>query len=527
MWHSSRSSLSSLVVVVCIRRCGVAVFLALSLCASDPVALAVSCGDGVVNAPEECDDGGMCIGGTNAGMHCTKEPDCLGDGVCDSGFRQGYACSADAGCGTGHCVRCVPAGGDGCAANCTLEEDVPFDLVPGVVKGNDINPGTSGHPVYGDSLILPYPLSGTLTLTIGKDSGDGNIPVVVKAASEHFDRVHLPTLGAACLCARAVPAMTCGGTVFETDGTPSLDCTPGFTSGDSACSGRKPCAPVHGPGNSAAGVIACGGGGADTLAVTQDGSTAQPPHLTLSGSGLPGSALLFGSTAYVIGKCSGSDPDFFGSDGQLCTDDDPQVARGTPMTEVFVSHMATAEVLNANAINGSNIGPLAFSGATFSSCPALAGGNAAGACLVSAGIGLHASSVGDFVSGTTWCAAPPTVRTPTPTPTPSPTPGVPACIGDCTGDGAVSVEELIKGINMVLGLLPLDACMAFQCSPECHPGPGTPPTVTIDCIIRGVNNALSTCPPNVCISDKDCNDGNPCSDDRCTERGCRHQCVCD
>src|SRR5690242_6851662 len=40
------------------------------------------CGDGIVQSAigEECDDGGTCVGGANAGTHCTAESDCLGNG---------------------------------------------------------------------------------------------------------------------------------------------------------------------------------------------------------------------------------------------------------------------------------------------------------------------------------------------------------------------------------------------------------------------------------------------------------------
>jgi hypothetical protein len=51
--------------------------------------------------------------------------------------------------------------------------------------------------------------------------------------------------------------------------------------------------------------------------------------------------------------------------------------------------------------------------------------------------------------------------TPTATATPTPTVAV-ACIGDCNHDGAVTVEELIVGVNMVLGNVPLSRCPEFE-----------------------------------------------------------------
>jgi hypothetical protein len=81
--------------------------------------------------------------------------------------------------------------------------------------------------------------------------------------------------------------------------------------------------------------------------------------------------------------------------------------------------------------------------------------------------------------------------TPTHTPTPTitstpPTPPTPgACVGDCSGDGHVTVDELIKGVNIALGSLALDRCPKFDCN-----GNGN---VTVDCLVKAVNAALSGC----------------------------------
>jgi len=62
----------------------------------------------------------------------------------------------------------------------------------------------------------------------------------------------------------------------------------------------------------------------------------------------------------------------------------------------------------------------------------------------------------------------------------------PACPGDCNADGLVTVDELVKGVNIALGILPLDDCAAFDTD-----GSGT---VTVDELIKGVNAALTGCP---------------------------------
>jgi hypothetical protein len=105
------------------------------------------------------------------------------------------------------------------------------------------------------------------------------------------------------------------------------------------------------------------------------------------------------------------------------------------------------------------------------------------------------------------------------------------CIGDCNGDGPVSIDELVTGIGIALGTLPSSACAAFDCNADCHPGPvlSTPPIpgVTIACLIRAVDNALNGCPPVPCYSDLDCDDGNVCTADHCASGECLHPCVCD
>lgn len=61
----------------------------------------------------------------------------------------------------------------------------------------------------------------------------------------------------------------------------------------------------------------------------------------------------------------------------------------------------------------------------------------------------------------------------------------PACPGDCSVNGEVTVDELIKGVNIVLGTAPLDECPSFD-----RNGSGE---VTVDELIQAVNNALTGC----------------------------------
>lgn len=80
------------------------------------------------------------------------------------------------------------------------------------------------------------------------------------------------------------------------------------------------------------------------------------------------------------------------------------------------------------------------------------------------------------------------VGSPTPTPTPTPTGGVGpcGCIGDCNCDDQVTVDELLKMVNIALELADVSTCEAGD--------PNDDGEVTIDEILMAVNNALFGCP---------------------------------
>ena len=61
----------------------------------------------------------------------------------------------------------------------------------------------------------------------------------------------------------------------------------------------------------------------------------------------------------------------------------------------------------------------------------------------------------------------------------------PVCVGDCRHDGAVTIDEIITGVNIALENTTVAACPAFDANRD--------NTVTIDELIAGVNNALSGC----------------------------------
>ncbi len=64
--------------------------------------------------------------------------------------------------------------------------------------------------------------------------------------------------------------------------------------------------------------------------------------------------------------------------------------------------------------------------------------------------------------------------------------GAPPCPGDCNGDGTVTVDELITGVGIALGNLPLTACPAFDQDNDGE--------VSVNELVDAVNAALNGCP---------------------------------
>ena len=83
-----------------------------------------------------------------------------------------------------------------------------------------------------------------------------------------------------------------------------------------------------------------------------------------------------------------------------------------------------------------------------------------------------------------------------------------ACVGDCGGDGRVTVDELMLCVGIALGAHPTDACLAGDID---HDG-----TMTIAEVVTAVDNAMTGCPPpalNLCMGGLlgDCPPGNICA----------------
>jgi len=74
----------------------------------------------------------------------------------------------------------------------------------------------------------------------------------------------------------------------------------------------------------------------------------------------------------------------------------------------------------------------------------------------------------------------PTHEDPGPTPTAAPT-----CAGDCDGNGQVTVDELVRGVTMALGLATADDCRNLDRNGDSQ--------ITIDELMKAVNTALYGC----------------------------------
>ncbi len=96
-----------------------------------------------------------------------------------------------------------------------------------------------------------------------------------------------------------------------------------------------------------------------------------------------------------------------------------------------------------------------------------------------------------------------------------------ACAGDCNGDGQVSIDELIIGVDISLGGRPITACPAFEVMPDGQ--------VTISELVLAVRNASEGCPavrisggcarpgpgPRGLVA---CDEGTPVTAYRCADR---------
>jgi len=82
------------------------------------------------------------------------------------------------------------------------------------------------------------------------------------------------------------------------------------------------------------------------------------------------------------------------------------------------------------------------------------------------------------------------------------------CVGDCDDNGKVTIDELIRGVNISLEKQGISVCSAMD-------GNGND-LVAINELIQAVNSSLNGCPEDC----GDCNDGNACTTDVCANGEC-------
>src|SRR5262245_7329758 len=362
-------------------------------------------------------------------------------------------------------------GGDGCAANCTLERRVTLAI------GAESNFNVQGrsaqaYPPPG------LPLSGSLTLSMGSVRASDippAVPVVIRAADVHIDPVALG--GTACFCARpTIPEGFPSGIVAQ--GILGCDAA-GLADVDYQLSQDHNIIDVD---------PECVRG-----TLQPDGHCVGPVQSTFTGGGSRGAATIgMGFTFYELGNCNGTpgDPDQRG-----CTADDPvsaptQVLRlitGTAIGEIINADNTAATIAPGEACGAAPC-DTTRTGSVFD-CDALLAEppNANVAVLAGIDVAVHLSRLDDLVTLLWLTLSGPIAEPATPTPTATKTPSVPvpSCPGDCDGDATVSIAELIRGVGIALDAQPLSTCRAFDTS-----GDGT---VSVNELIQAVNASLNGC----------------------------------
>ncbi len=327
-----------------------------STCADPPSGASPICGDGVCHLPEQCDIGGICVGGSNDLAPCTSPSDCPG-GKCTvvTGRRA--------------------VGDDTCSANCTIA-----------------NVRTAAFGSESEALIqtvgfaVPFEIKGSQTFRIGAPRPDATIdingevtfgpddvPVVSRPDDINIEPSIIPSLVCACVRGIEVPAfgasiagagvISCGNTRNNTDITTIQDHHTDPLSGfeivpECSLAADPECDDVR---ETVFGVHSSAFRERPIPDSAHEGVCNSPQQLEFSGSGPRGSALMFTNTAIGLlsdaGTCdmsiAGQSPcpePSYGPDCIPCTDDDLDL--GVPLIYALTTGTAQGIVYNARNIAG-------------------------------------------------------------------------------------------------------------------------------------------------------------------------------
>ncbi len=230
------------------------------------------------------------------------------------------------------------------------------------------------------------------------------------------------------------------------------------------------------------------GGGASTLVVKPayqaapgvpaDGFRDQPDVSLLASPSSPGYVMVMEGSVAVVGGTSASAPSWAGIAAIL----NDVLGTSGPWN-------ATLYALARQQYGGD--GPIVFHDITTgdNSFDRVPGYVAAPGYDLASGLGSPDVAVLAQALDTTGTAPTPTATPPptlTPQPTQTPTARSVACVGDCSGAGDVTVDELITMVNIALGTGEILSCPVAD-----HNFDGS---VTIDEIVAAVANALNGCP---------------------------------
>lgn len=329
-------------------------------------------------------------------------------GVCGNGFTEGNEA----------CDVADNYGGDGCAANCQLEDEVTLHLG-----------GVPEHESFGliqtGAFSIEFPLSGDLRMIVGRPSsgahgvdhsfyGPTDLPIAIRLNGLAIEPSSIP--GLACICVRGVELQSCGGRA------PALGDSSNICNRDASgaieptvCSAEDSCRATFGPGIFAAGRAGCAGVDGAGYSITLDHSAGAEQVQIFDGVSGPAAVL----DAYVAlgiiaeGPCAidVSAPGK-GADGIPCTDDDPESSRGQPQVLRLTTSRAEARLRNANGIAGWTVEEGAQCGArpcvvsaegALIDCDELRWEHSTHMCLALANPELDVPQVGDMVLTARLC----------------------------------------------------------------------------------------------------------------------------